>query len=54
MPETPAGLCELVHKCLEFEANKRPERASEIQGALDHLVEKLVTEPEDRLDAVEW
>jgi serine/threonine protein kinase len=54
MPETPAALCELVHKCLEFEPNKRPERASEIQGTLDHLVDALVTSPEDGLDALEW
>jgi serine/threonine protein kinase len=54
MPETPPALCELVHKCLEFEANKRPERVSEIQGALDHMVDELVLKPEDRLDAIEW
>ena len=46
------GSC-LIHKCLEFDATKRPERVSEIQGALDHLVDELVG-PEDRLDAIEW
>jgi serine/threonine protein kinase len=54
MPETPPALCELVHRCLEFEANKRPERVSEIQGALDHMVDELVLKPDDRLDAIEW
>jgi serine/threonine protein kinase len=53
-PETPPELCELVHRCLEFDAAKRPERASEVQGALDHLVEELVVSEEDRLDKVEW
>jgi eukaryotic-like serine/threonine-protein kinase len=54
MPETPAALCELVHKCLDFEPNKRPERASEIQGSLDHMVDVLVSGPEDGLDSVQW
>jgi serine/threonine protein kinase len=52
--DAPPGLCEIIHRCLEFEANKRPERVSEIQGTLDHLVDALVTSPEDRLDAMEW
>jgi eukaryotic-like serine/threonine-protein kinase len=54
MPETPHALCQLVHKCMEFDPGKRPERASEIQGTLDHLVDELVTDAEDRLDAIQW
>jgi serine/threonine protein kinase len=54
MPDSPPELAQLIHRCLEFEATKRPERISEVQGALDHLVDELVTSPEDRLDAVEW
>jgi serine/threonine protein kinase len=54
MPDAPVVLCNLVHRCLEFEAMKRPERVSEIQGALDHMVDELVTSPADRLDAIEW
>jgi len=27
---------------------------SEIQGTLDHLVDMVVTAPEDRLEAMEW
>jgi serine/threonine protein kinase len=53
-PEAPPGLCELIHRCLSFNPNKRPERVSEIQGALDHLTDNLVRTPEDRLDAIEW
>ena len=48
------ALCDLVHRCLSYEAVKRPERMSEVQGALDHLVEELVMKPEDRLEALEW
>jgi hypothetical protein len=33
---------------------ERPERMSEIQGALDHLVDELVKSPEDKLEALEW
>jgi serine/threonine protein kinase len=50
----PPALCDLIHSCLEINALKRPERASEIQGALDHLADTLVHSPEDRLEALEW
>jgi serine/threonine protein kinase len=52
--KVPPPLCDLVHRCLSYEAVKRPERMSEVQGALDHLVEALVKTPEDRLEALEW
>jgi len=54
VPGAPAKLCELVEKCLAFKATERPERMSEIQGALDHLVDEMVKNPEDKLDAMEW
>ncbi|HLJ92709.1 MAG TPA: serine/threonine-protein kinase [Gemmataceae bacterium] len=53
-PAAPPALCELIHSCLETNAHKRPERVSEIQGALDHLADQLVHAPEDRLEAFEW
>lgn len=53
-PQTPPALCDLIHHCLEFKALKRPERMSEVQGALDRLTDTLVTKPEDRLEALEW
>lgn len=53
-PNCPQGLAELINRCLDFDANRRPERMSEIQGTLDHLTDELVREPEDRLDAIEW
>ncbi len=52
--QAPPELSELIHQCLAFHPNKRPERMSEIQGTLDQLVELLVTTPEDRLEAMEW
>jgi serine/threonine protein kinase len=53
-PTAPAALAELIHRCLAFDATKRPERMGEVQGALDVLVDKLAAEPDDRLDALEW
>jgi serine/threonine protein kinase len=52
--EAPKALCELVHHCLAYNAHKRPERMSEIQGTLDHLADELVASPDDRLEALEW
>jgi eukaryotic-like serine/threonine-protein kinase len=54
VPDAPAALCTLIHRCLEFNPAKRPERVSEIQGQLDHMVDALVIQPEDRLDAMRW
>jgi serine/threonine protein kinase len=53
-PQAPPALCELIHRCLEYNAHKRPERASEIQGALDHLAESLIRSDEDRLEMMDW
>jgi serine/threonine protein kinase len=53
-PNTPAELADLIHRCLSFDAMKRPERMSEVQGVLDHLIDRLITEPEDQLEAMEW
>src|SRR5262249_39059937 len=52
--DAPPPLRGLSHRRLSFKANNRPERMSEVQGALDDLVDELVTEPEDRLEALEW
>jgi eukaryotic-like serine/threonine-protein kinase len=53
-PQTPPALAELINRCLAFEAMKRPERMSEVQNALDRLVDELVCSPEDSLEALEW
>jgi serine/threonine protein kinase len=51
--EAPPALCELIHRCLAFHPSERPQRASEVQGALDHLADELVRSPEDKLEAME-
>jgi serine/threonine protein kinase len=53
-PQAPVALCNLIHRCLRYNAQERPERMSEIQGELDRLAEKLLKKPEDRLEAMEW
>jgi len=53
-PRTPPALADLINRCLTFDANKRPERMSEIQNALDHMCDDLVKTADDRLEAMEW
>ena len=53
-PEAPRALCDLIHRCLAFKAQQRPERAVEVQEALDKLAETLVLSEDDRLDTIEW
>lgn len=39
-PVVPPGLADLIDQCLSFNANKRPERMSQIQGTLDQLADE--------------
>lgn len=39
-PMVPEGFAALIEQCLKFNANKRPERMSEVQGTLDHLADE--------------
>ena len=52
--EAPKPLCDLIYRCLAYNPQNRPERISEVQGALDHLADDLVRAPEDKLEALEW
>ncbi len=52
--DAPPALCDLIHNCLSYKAHDRPERMSEIKETLSKLVEELVQDPEDRLDAMGW
>lgn len=54
VPKAPEQLCDVIHRCMAFDAQRRPERVSEVQGVLDHLADKMVRSPEDRLEAIEW
>jgi serine/threonine protein kinase len=53
--DAPRELCDLIHRCLAFSPNERPERVKDdIIPALDGLVKKLVTSDDDRLESMEW
>jgi len=39
-PAVPEGFADLIEHCLRFNANKRPERMSEVQGVLDRLADE--------------
>jgi serine/threonine protein kinase len=39
-PNTPPGLAALIHKCLEYDANRRPEMMLDVQKALTALAEE--------------
>ncbi len=53
-PDVPPALADLIHGCVAYNPHQRPERVSEVQGALDHLADELVRSPDDRLEALEW
>ena len=53
-PTAPNALCDLIHRCMAFLPDNRPERMSAVQSELDALVEELVTSPDQSLEAFEW
>lgn len=42
-PVAPKALVELIHRCLSFNAHKRPERMSQVQGVLDRLADEYAS-----------
>ncbi|MCS7014562.1 MAG: serine/threonine protein kinase [Gemmatales bacterium] len=53
-PACPAPLAELIHRCLAYKPQKRPESMTDVHETLQALVDQLVTDPADRLEALEW
>jgi eukaryotic-like serine/threonine-protein kinase len=53
-PATPDALCALIHRCLEYDPKRRPERVGEVLDELVILEKKLVRSDEDRLEAIGW
>ncbi len=53
-PTAPEELCDLIHRCLSYKPDLRPQRALVVQEALQRLVEKIVKSPADRLEGFEW
>jgi len=52
-PTCPAVLADLINRCLQYDAHKRPERMSEVQNVLDRLCDELVT-AENSLESLDW
>ncbi len=52
--KAPRALCVLIHNCLTFAADKRPERVADLVEQLKALEEKLVRTPDDSLETLEW
>jgi len=50
-PHAPQELCALIHRCLEFNPKRRPERVSDVKDELDAMVERYVQSDADRLEA---
>jgi len=46
-PMVPEGLADLIHQCLQPNANKRPERMSQVQGVLDQLADEAAAKLDD-------
>jgi serine/threonine protein kinase len=46
-PLVPRGLAELIHQCLAPKATGRPERMSQVQGALDQLADEAAAKLND-------
>ena len=50
----PKPLCELIHHCLAYKPQQRPENVGDILPVLHDLSEAMVKTPEDALDNMEW
>jgi eukaryotic-like serine/threonine-protein kinase len=52
--KAPKPLCDLIHKCLAYQADKRPKKVTDVVEQLKALEEKLVRTPDDSLETIEW
>jgi serine/threonine protein kinase len=53
-PNTPKPLCDLIHHCLAYKPDKRPQKAGDVQQELEQMVQKWVRKDEDKLEGFEW
>jgi serine/threonine protein kinase len=52
--EAPQALADLIHKCIAYNPNERPEFATDVQHALDELVTQYVHSSNEKLEAMDW
>jgi len=50
----PAELADLIHRCLSFNALKRPETMGEVQGTLDRIADQLAESGSGSHKVLEW
>jgi serine/threonine protein kinase len=50
----PKELADLIHRCLSFDAHKRPEKMSEVHGALGRIAEQLAESGSGTHKVLEW
>jgi serine/threonine protein kinase len=53
-PTAPAELCDLIHRCLAYKPEQRPQRATEVHEELQRIVADVVKSDADRLEGFEW
>jgi serine/threonine protein kinase len=53
-PTAPAELCDLIHKCLAYKPQQRPDSVGDILPVLHDLCDSLVKAPDDTLESLEW
>jgi serine/threonine protein kinase len=53
-PASPDELNDLIHRCLSYKPEQRPQRIAMVHEELERLVEKVVKSPADRLEGFEW
>lgn len=50
----PKELVDLIHRCISFDARKRPEKMSDIQQSLDSIAERLAEAGSGSHKVMEW
>jgi hypothetical protein len=50
----PKLLADLIHRCLAYNPNERPEYVTDVQKDLDLLVGQLVNSSHEKLEALDW
>jgi serine/threonine protein kinase len=53
-PTCPESLADLIHRCLSYKPEQRPQKSAEVHGELEKIVAELVRSDEDRLEGFEW
>lgn len=52
--QAPPELCDLIHRCLSFDAHKRPQDMGEIRRVLQNLLGRTAESASDRPETLEW